>query len=68
MIHLFCNGNQIDTETVTPDANGNWEFSFGKKLKYVNGELAEYIVIEDLVDDYSASFSYTWNNRRGSTA
>ena len=54
-VHLMKNGEVLDTVTVT-EADG-WAWSFTGLPKYENGELIAYSVLEDAVDNYSASYN-----------
>ncbi len=53
VIHLFADGKEIDTATVTPDENGDWSYTFANLQKYRDGGVEiVYTVTEDAVDEY----------------
>ena len=54
-VHLMKNGEILDTMVVT-EADG-WAWSFTGLPKYENGELIGYSVMEDAVENYSASYN-----------
>ncbi|MDO5346652.1 MAG: Cna B-type domain-containing protein, partial [Lachnospiraceae bacterium] len=53
-INLLANGEEKDSKTVTPDASGNWSWSFTDLPKYENGEEIEYTITEDAVAGYTS--------------
>ena len=54
-IHLTANGEIIDTKVVT-SANG-WSWSFNNLPMYEEGEVVEYAVVEEAVEDYSTTYN-----------
>lgn len=56
-VNLLANGETIKSTTVSPDSDGNWNYSFTDLPKYENGQEITYTVTEDAVADYSADIS-----------
>jgi len=56
-INLLADGKKIDSQTIKPDANGNWpSWKFENLPKYAEGSVGqeiEYTISEDNVTDYS---------------
>ncbi len=50
-----ANNNDI-TATITPDASGNWEYTFANLDKYKAGQLIDYTVSEDAVENYTTTY------------
>lgn len=50
-VRLLANAVEVDQKTVTPDANGNWSFSFDGVAKYKNGQPIQYKVYLDSLDN-----------------
>ncbi len=55
IVYLLANGNKVDSQEVTPNAAGNWVYTFGNLDKYSNGEEILYTVEEEAIDGYEAS-------------
>ncbi|MBR5800681.1 MAG: Cna B-type domain-containing protein [Lachnospiraceae bacterium] len=54
-INLLADGEKIDSVTVTPDADGNWTWSFTDLPKYKAGAVGQeivYTITEEAVTDY----------------
>ncbi|MCF0114077.1 MAG: Cna B-type domain-containing protein, partial [Erysipelotrichaceae bacterium] len=49
-IHLYANGVEIDSKTVTKD--DGWKWSWTDLPKYENKQLIKYTISEDVVQDY----------------
>ena len=45
-VELYANGKKLKTQTVKPDANGNWKYEFTNLFKYEDGKEIEYTVKE----------------------
>ena len=58
-VYLYANGTKIDTTVVTPDEEGNWNYTFDNLPKYENGALITYTVSEKEVKGYKASVEGT---------
>ena len=54
---LYANGNYIQQQTIRPDKDGNWSYSFKNLYKYMNGKEVEYTVEERISE--VAGKSYT---------
>ena len=55
-VNLFADGTKVKSQEVTPDASGNWEYSFTDLQKYKEeGQLINYTVTEDAVDGYETT-------------
>ena len=54
-VKLLANGDEYASQTVTPDANGNWKYSFTNVPKYANGQEITYTVEETAVDGYTST-------------
>ena len=54
-VKLLANGDEYASQTVTPDANGNWKYSFTNVPKYANGQEITYTVEETEVDGYTST-------------
>lgn len=50
IVHLYANGEEERTQTVT--AENNWKFSFENLYKYRNGNPIRYSVVEEYVEGY----------------
>ena len=50
IVHLYANGEEEATQTVT--AENNWKFSFENLYKYRNGNPIRYSVVEEYVEGY----------------
>ncbi len=55
-IYLLADNEIIDTKTVTPDADGNWTWSFTDLPMYKDGVEISYHVIEQSNEGYSVSY------------
>ncbi len=53
-VKLFADGAEIATKEVKADAQGNWEYDFGKLPKYKNGVEIKYTVKEEPVEGYTS--------------
>ncbi|MDD6460812.1 MAG: Cna B-type domain-containing protein, partial [Absicoccus porci] len=58
-IRLMANGNEIKTQEVKADKDGNWTYKFAGLPKYEKGQEIDYTVSEDAVKDYSSKQSGT---------
>lgn len=54
-VYLLANGQQVDEQTVKPDENGDWSFSFAGKPKFSGGTEITYTVVEKAVEGYSTT-------------
>lgn len=52
-VHLFADGTQVDTKTVT--AADDWKYSFADQPVYHAGKEIKYTVTEDKVADYNST-------------
>ena len=52
-VNLFANGTLLTSQTVSADADGNWNYSFTDLPKYANGQEITYTVTEDAVEGYT---------------
>ena len=57
VVNLYKNNEKIASVTVTPDANGDWSYEFTDLYKYENGQLINYRVTEDPVEEYQTTIS-----------
>ena len=58
--NLLKNGTKVDSKTVTPDASGDWKYSFDGLDKYdATGTEITYTVSEDPVDGYTSTVAGT---------
>ena len=60
-VNLLKNGTKVDSKTVTPDASGNWTYTFDNLDKYDSTTGAEntYTVSEEAVDGYTSTVTGT---------
>lgn len=60
-VRLYKNNSltAIQSITVTPDANGDWNYEFNELPKYDNGVLNVYKVVEDTVTNYKSENDIT---------
>lgn len=60
-VNLLKNGTKVDSKTVTPDASGNWTYTFDNLDKYDSTTGAEntYTVSEEAVDGYTSAVTGT---------
>ena len=57
-INLLADGKKIDSKTVTPDANGEWKWTFDNQYKYRDGGVEiKYTITENAVDGYTSEVS-----------
>ncbi|NHM93281.1 MULTISPECIES: Cna B-type domain-containing protein [Staphylococcus] len=56
-VNLLKNGEKVDSQTV--NAASNWSYAFSNLPKYENGQLIDYTVTEDHVEDYSTTINGT---------
>ena len=58
-VNLIADGatKPVATQTVTPDADGNWNYSFANVPVYANGKAITYTVTEDPVAGYTTTIS-----------
>ena len=57
-VNLLADGTKVKSQEVTPDASGNWEYSFTDLQKYKEeGQLINYTVTEDAVDGYETTIN-----------
>ena len=54
-VHLLADGEMIQTVQITPDANGDWRYTFQALPKYANGKEIVYTITEDAVSGYTTS-------------
>ena len=55
-VHLFADGEEIDSAEVTPDENGNWKHTFTDLPKYRDqGVEIAYTITEDEVPEYETT-------------
>ena len=54
-VNLFANGTKYADKVVTPDASGNWTYTFAGVPKKANGTDITYTVTENGVDNYTTS-------------
>ena len=55
-VKLLANGEEVNSQTVTPDEDGSWAYSFTDLPKFVNGQEITYTVSETPVEDYSTTY------------
>ena len=61
-VNLLADGTKVNSQEVTPDANGNWTYSFTDLQKYKEkGQLIDYTVEEEPVTGYDATTTKTVN-------
>ena len=61
-INLLADGVKVNSQEVTPDANGNWTYSFTDLQKYKEkGQLIDYTVEEEPVTGYNVTTTKTVN-------
>ena len=61
-INLLADGVKVNAQEVTPDANGNWTYSFTDLQKYKEkGQLIDYTVEEEPVTGYNVTTTKTVN-------
>ena len=61
-VNLIANGdtaNPVATQTVTPDASGNWNYNFNNIPQFANGKLITYTVDETPVAGYTTTYNGT---------
>ena len=60
-VNLLKNGTKVDSKTVTPDASGNWTYTFDNLDKYDSTTGAEntYTISEEAVDGYTSTVTGT---------
>lgn len=56
-VNLLKNGEKVDSQTV--NTTSNWSYAFSNLPKYENGQLIDYTVTEDHVEDYSTTINGT---------
>ncbi len=56
-IRIWNGDTEIKSLTVTPDADGNWAWTFDNLPKYEGGVEIVYTITEDAIDDYSSEVS-----------
>ena len=56
-VHLFADGTEIQSATVTLDANGNWKYTFQNLPKYKDNAEIVYTVTEDPVPEYESEIN-----------
>ena len=58
-IRLYADGKELadQAQTVKPDQDGNWKWSFTELPKYANGKTISYTITEDVVDGYTPSYN-----------
>ena len=56
-VNLLADGTVVKTIEVTPDADGNWTYSFTDLPKYKDGAEITYTVTEDAVADYTTTIN-----------
>ena len=54
-VHLFADGEEIDSAEIKPDENGYWKHTFTDLPKYKDGEEIVYTVTEDPVPEYETT-------------
>jgi predicted outer membrane repeat protein len=68
VVQLFANGSQVDSKTVTPDATGNWKWTFKNLAKEAGGKPIIYTIKEKevagseytaVVNKYNITNTYT---------
>ena len=55
-VNLLADEVKINSVTITPDANGNWAYTFKDLLKYKDGTEIKYTVVEEAVDFYYPTY------------
>ena len=55
-VKLLANGEEVNSQTVTPDEDGSWAYSFTDLPKFVNGQEITYTVSETPVEDYTTTY------------
>ena len=55
-VKLLANGEEVNSQTVTPDEGGSWAYSFTDLPKFVNGQEITYTVSETPVEDYTTTY------------
>ena len=59
-VNLFRNGKQIDIQTISPDKDGNWSYTFTNLPEYdARGNKFTYTVTEDSVTGYTTEINGT---------
>ena len=53
-VNLLADGKAVDQKTVTPDANGEWKYTFENLPVNKDGKKIEYTVTEEKVEKYEA--------------
>ncbi|MDO5346419.1 MAG: Cna B-type domain-containing protein, partial [Lachnospiraceae bacterium] len=53
-IRVWNGATEVASQEVTPDANGNWSWSFTGLPKYENGQEIQYTITEDAVAGYTS--------------
>ena len=53
-VRLFADGTEVKSATITPDADGNWSYTFKDLPKNKNGKEIKYTINEDPVPEYQA--------------
>ncbi len=56
-VRLWGDSAVVETQTITPDEDGNWSWSFTGLPKYNKGVVIVYNITEDIVPDYSTTYS-----------
>ncbi|WP_194215954.1 Cna B-type domain-containing protein, partial [Streptococcus ruminantium] len=51
-VNLLADGEVVKTETITPNADGDWSHTFTDLPEYKNGKKITYTVSEEKVDGY----------------
>lgn len=51
-VSLLTNGKEIDSKKITPDIDGNWEYTFKDLYKYENGKEIDYSIKEEYIAGY----------------
>ena len=56
-VNLLANSEIIESQSVTADDEGNWNYSFENKPKYADGQEIRYTITENAVDGYTSEIS-----------
>ena len=56
-VHLFADGTEVASASITPDATGNWSYTFTQLPKTKDGQDIVYTITEDPVDKYTTTIS-----------
>ncbi|MDQ8806172.1 Cna B-type domain-containing protein, partial [Streptococcus ruminantium] len=58
-VNLLADGEVVKTETITPNADGDWSHTFTDLPEYKNGKKITYTVSEEKVEGYETTVEGT---------